>query len=194
MRFTVLAKLPAVARARTTFDDASHVLSANAPGLAPISAPLAEEKGRDAFAAWLADFLGASVRGPLRVLPAPAPHRFYDDAAGFISLINLASVRDLEEKLQRPVDPLRFRGNLYVSDWPAWSELEAKQVEIGGLRAEVFKPIRRCVATHVDPQTGIADIDLVPSLMSLYGHPFCGIYLRVEAGAVLRSGDTARLI
>ncbi|MEJ0022282.1 MAG: MOSC N-terminal beta barrel domain-containing protein, partial [Alphaproteobacteria bacterium] len=194
MRFTVLAKLPEVALARTTFDDSTHVLRATAPGRAPISAPLAEEAGRNAFAAWLADFLGPAVRGPLRVLPAPSPHRFYDDEAGFISVINLASVRDLAAQLDRPVDPLRFRANLYVNDWPAWAELEATEVKIGGLHGDVIKPIRRCVATHVDPQTGVADIDLVPSLMRLYGHPFCGVYVRTENGGSLRPGDAARLI
>jgi uncharacterized protein YcbX len=72
--------------------------------------------------------------------------------------------------------------------------MEAAQVEIGDLRGEVIKPIRRCVATHVDPRTGVKDIDLVPSLMHFYGHPFCGLYLRAETGASLRPGDAARLI
>jgi uncharacterized protein YcbX len=193
-RFTVLAKLPTVALARTKFDDATRVLSATAPERPPISASLDEEQGRATFAAWLASFFGEAVRGPLRVLPAPAPHRFYDDASGLVSIINLASVRDLAEKLQRPVDPLRFRANLYVSDWPAWAEMDANQIEVGALRGAIVKPIRRCVATHVDPQTGVADIDLVPGLMRFYGHAFCGVYLRTESNASLRPGDPARLI
>lgn len=190
-RFTVLAKIPAVARVRTRFEDRGHVLHAEAEGHAPIAAPLEDEAGRASFASWLTNYLGDSIRGPLRVLPAPGAHRFYDDELGHVSLINLASVRDLAARLGRPVDPLRFRGNLYVEGWPAWVEMEAKRVTLDAIETEVFKPIRRCVATHVDPATGVADIDVVGGLMANYGHPFCGLYLRVTRGGVLSAGEPA---
>ena len=57
---------------------------------------LSEEAERQRFATWLTDVLRAHVNGPLRVLPAPGAHRFYDHPRGLISLINLESVRDIE--------------------------------------------------------------------------------------------------
>ena len=195
-RFTVLARIPRVALVRTAYEEASGVLTVTAEGCASFAGDLQGEAGRTAFAAWLTDFLGPEeVNGPLKVLCAP-PHRFTDDIRGFVSVINLASVRDLEEKLGKTLDPLRFRGNIQVEGWPAWSELEfapGAEVRLGGVRAAVHKPITRCIATHVDPLTGERDIDLIPALRDLYGHLYCGIYLNVTGGGRVQDGDPAEL-
>jgi len=192
-KFTVLAKIPAVARVRTRFDDASQTFHAEAPDAAPIAARLDTNEGRDAFAAWLTDVLRDDIRGPLRVLPAPGGHRFFDHPQGLVSLINLASVRDIERRIGRHVDPLRFRANIYVSGWPAWSELETENRTLtsGDTRMRVFKPITRCAATHVDPDTGARDIEMVETLHREYGHLLCGLYLHVEQGGELKVGDAA---
>src|SRR5580704_8009618 len=52
-KFTVLAKIAEVARARTAYDDATGVLSASAEGRPAIRARLTDLAGREAFAAWL---------------------------------------------------------------------------------------------------------------------------------------------
>ncbi len=190
MKFTVLAKIPAVARVRTRFDDATGIFHAEAPNAAPLAADLSTEADRTRFAAWLSGVLGDDVRGPLRVLPAPGAHRFYDHPQGFVSLINLESVRDIERRIGRPVDPLRFRANIYVSGWPAWSELEVENrtVTLGQARARVFKTITRCAATHVDPDLGVRDIDMVETLRREYGHVLCGLYLHVDQPGALTLG------
>ena len=194
-KFTVLAKIAAVARVRTHFDEATGVLEARFDGMAPIRARLQEAAGREAFAAWLTQALGEEAQGPLKVLAAPGAHRFTDDVQGFVSIINLASVRDLEQRTGRPVDPRRFRANLYVEGWPAWSENEAPggRVRLGEARATVVKPIVRCVATHVDPDSGERDMDIVRALFETYGHRFCGLYVRVEQGGRVQLGDEAAL-
>jgi len=180
-KFTVLAKIPAVARIRTAYDEASGVLTASLDDKPPVRAKLTQDEGRQTFAAWLTDALGDEARGPLKVLEAPAAHRFMDDVGGFVSVVNLASVRDFEARIGQVVDPRRFRANLYVEGWPAWVENEAPgaKIRLGAAEAEVFKPIVRCMATHVDPETGERDIDLVGSLYRTYGHTFCGVYLSV---------------
>jgi uncharacterized protein YcbX len=195
-RFTVLARIPKVALARTAYDEASGVFSITAEGHPPFSGDLRGEEGRSALAAWLTAFLDADdLNGPLQVLTAP-PHRFTDDVKGFVSIVNLASVRDLEDKLGRPVDPLRFRANLYLDGGPAWSELDLQPgaaVTIGQARAAVHKPITRCVATHVDPKTGERDIDMVQALRALYDHLYCGVYLNVTVGGRVQTGDPVEL-
>ena len=54
-----------------------------------------------------------------------------------LHLVNLASVRALEEKLGRAVDPLRFRPNIVIDGAPAWSELEweTAEVRLPGIRS-----------------------------------------------------------
>jgi uncharacterized protein YcbX len=61
-----------------------------------------------------------SLRGP-PLVSAPG-HSFSDLAAKCLHFVNLASVRELERAVGRPVDPLRFRANVYVDKVPAWDE------------------------------------------------------------------------
>lgn len=192
-KFAVLAHIAEVAKARTAYDEAGGVLHAAADGQPPFSARLTEEAGREAFAAWLTALLGEAARGPLKVLAAPGEHRFMDHPKGHVSIINLASVRDLEARIGRPVDPLRFRANLYVEGWPAWAEngWEDRELMLGWARAKVFKPIVRCAATHVDPATAERDMEIVKALFDNYGHMNCGIYVHVTHGGLVAPGDAA---
>lgn len=196
-RFAVLAPIPAVARVRTRYDAATAGLEASAPGAEPFHASLGEAAGRDAFAAWLAPVLDAADpearRGPLKVVGAPG-WRFFDDQKGPVSLLNLASVRDLETRMGAALDPERFRANLWVEGWPAWAELAlpaGAAVHVGGAVLEMVKPIRRCTATHVDPATGVRDREVVAALQAGYGHAFCGVYLRVTGDGRVATGDSA---
>ena len=74
------------------------------------------------------------LRGPPRILSAPG-HSFSDMEAKVLHLVNLASVRALEEELGRPVDPLRFRPNIVIDGAPAWSELDWAEGGIAVCRA-----------------------------------------------------------
>ena len=194
-RFTALAHVAAVARARTAYDEATGVLTAEADGREPYLGRLTDPAGRAAFAAWLTGFLQAAepdaVRGPLRVVGAPG-HSFTDDPRGQVSLLNLQTVRELSAAVGAPLDPERFRCNLHVDGWPAWRELEPAEgtpVRVGGVSLRMLKPIRRCTATHVDPATGVRDLDVLSALRTNYGHLFCGAYLTVERGGRAAAGD-----
>lgn len=190
MKFTVLAKIPAVARARTAYDEATGVFSARAEGCPDFAGDLRTDAGKAGFEAWLADLLGDEAQGPLKVIEGPGAHRFMDSKSGFVSIVNLASVRDLGQRLDRTLDPLRFRANLYVEGWPAWVENDwtGRTLTVGGATAEVLKPIVRCAATHVDPATAERDVELVKALFDHYGHMLCGIYLNVTGGGEVVEG------
>ena len=194
-RFTVLAKIAAVARARTAYDEASGVLVARADGQSDFCGALDDERGRDGFAAWLTTLLRDDAAGTLKVVQAPG-HRFTDHPSGFVSILNLASVRDFEGKVGRRLDPLRFRANLHVEGWPPWVETQAvgRRVRIGGALARVTSQIVRCAATHVDPTSAQRDFDLVPALFEAYGHRHCGVYVALETGAAVAVGDPIELL
>jgi uncharacterized protein YcbX len=129
------------------------------------------------------------------VIEGPGAHRFMDSRSGYVSIVNLASVRDLGQRLGMTLDPLRFRANLYVEGWPAWVENDwtGRTLSVGGATAEVLKPIVRCAATHVDPTTAERDVELVKALFDEYGHMFCGIYLNVTEGGEVAEGDGVSL-
>jgi uncharacterized protein YcbX len=191
-RFAVLAKIAAVARARTRLDDATGLFHASAEGQQPYVGKLSEPDARAAFAEWVSELLGEAARGPLRLIDGEG-HRFLDHPSGHVSIINLASVRDLEQRLGRSLDPLRFRANLYVDGWPAWVENDwtGRRIDLGEVETEMFKPIVRCAAPGVDPATAIRDMDIPAELFRLYGHPHCGIYVQVTKGGLVRVGDLA---
>jgi hypothetical protein len=192
--FAVLAKIAEVARARTAYDEASAVLHAEAEGLEAFSGCLNDAEGRDAFAGWLGELLGDAAAGPLKVIHAQG-HRFTDHPTGYVSVINLESLRDLATRIGRPVDPLRFRANLYVDGWPAWADLDlaGRELALGSARARVMKPIVRCAAIQVNPDTAERDIDLPAALFEANGNVNCGVYVEVVASGDVCEGDAAIL-
>jgi uncharacterized protein YcbX len=190
-RFTVLAQIARVAAARTRYDEAAGVLHATALGAPEIAVRLADPAGREALAAWLTDVLGEDAKGPLRVVAAPGAWRFTDHPLGQVSIVNLASVRDLGQRMGVEIDPLRFRANLYVEGWPAWAEngWTGREMMVGWAKAQVFKPIVRCAAPDVNPASAERDLEITKALFDNYGHLHCGIYVRVTAAGAVGLGD-----
>jgi uncharacterized protein YcbX len=193
-KFTVLAKIPAVARIITRYEDDIGVLRAKAGGREE-SFALKTQQGRAGFAAFVADMLGEDARGPLRVIEAPGDHRFMDHPEGAVSLVNHASLADLGARGGHTLEPLRFRANLYLEGWPAWSEmaLDTARLRIGGAVLQAFKPIVRCAATHVNPNSAQRDFDTVGALQQQHGHSFCGLYLTVVEGGDIAVGDAVEI-
>ena len=113
MRFLMLMRNERLATLRTRFDDASHTLTITHEGREAARGDLRTPDGRAAIEHFFAAFCADELRGPPKVLHAPG-HSFSDVAAKVVSIINLASVAELENDVGAPVDPLRFRGNLYV--------------------------------------------------------------------------------
>lgn len=194
-RFAVLAKIAQVAAARTVYDETNGVITASAAGHPDIEARLADDAGREAFPVWLTALLGPAAEGPLKVIEGPDRHRFTDHRLGQVSIVNLASVRDLGARIGHTLDPLRFRANLYVEGWPAWAENDwvGRTLTLGGVEAQVFKPIVRCAAVGVDPVSAQRDLDLVKALFDQLGHVWCGVYVHVVAAGILAVGDIAEV-
>ena len=192
MRFTVLARLPEIARVRTRWDETTDTLHVSSEGAPNLSVKLGDPEDDRRLEDWLTDFLGEAATAPLRLLGGGG-HRFMDDPAGAVSVLNLASVRDLSARLGVTVDPLRFRANVWVEGWPAWAENDwvGRDLALGEARLTAIKPIVRCVATHVGPETGTRDIDVLSALHDLYGHRWCGLYLSVGTSGALTVGDRA---
>ena len=192
IRFLELMRNARLAALRTSFDEDSHVLSIRYETREAARGDLRTPEGRAAIENFLAEYCADELRGPPRVLHAPG-HSFSDVAQQVVSIINLASVAELENAAGAAVDPLRFRGNLHVTGWPAWREFEllGTQIAIGPrARLKAVKRIVRCAATEVDPDTAIRDLPIPRVLMDNYGHADCGMYAEVIEGGEIRSGDT----
>jgi MOSC domain-containing protein len=190
-RFLMLMKNERLARLDARFDDAAQVLVIRENGTEVARGDLRTPAGCAAIEGFFARFCGDELRGFPKVLAAPG-HSFSDVAKKVVSVINLASVGAIESFVGRPVDPLRFRGNLYVEGWPAWGEFDllGQEIAIGAqARARVVKRIVRCAATNVEPGTGVRDLDIPPTLLRTLGHADCGIYAEVTVGGAIATGD-----
>ncbi len=188
-RYLMLMRNEQLARLRTRFDQASHTLVVEAQGREAARGDLRTPEGRAAIERFFAVFCADELRGAPKVLHAPG-FSFSDVARKVVSIINLASVAAVEGAVGRPVHPLRFRGNVYVTGWPAWHEFDlvGQEIEVGKrARLKIIKPIVRCAATNVDPDTGMRDLSIPETLLRSFGHADCGVY-----GEVVEAGDIAR--
>lgn len=189
-RFLMLMKNERLAALRTDYEEASHTLTIRRDGEVAAQGDLRTEDGRAAIERFFATYCADELRGPPKVLYGDG-HSFSDVARKVVSIINLASVAALETVIGQPVDPLRFRANIYVAGWPAWHEFDliGQEIVCGGARLKGVKRIVRCAATNVDPQTGIRDLTIPPTLMREFGHMDCGIYAEVVEGGEIAPGD-----
>jgi uncharacterized protein YcbX len=194
-RFLMLMRNERLAALRTGFDQTTHTLAVSVDGQETARGDLRTPEGRAAIERFFAAFCADELRGPPRVLHAEG-HSFSDVARKVVSIINLASLAELETIVGAPVNPLRFRANLYVQGWPAWSELDlvGREIAVGkSARLKVVKRIVRCAATNVDPDTGVRDLAIPDTLMRNLGHTDCGIYAEVIAGGTIAAGDEVKL-
>lgn len=189
-RYLMLMRNESLARLATHYDDATHTLVIRQDGEEAARGDLNTDDGRAAIEAFFARYCVGELRGRPKVLRADG-FSFSDVAKKVVSIINLASVAELDMLAGRRIDPLRFRGNLHVSGWPAWAEFDlvGREIVIGGARLKVVDRIVRCAATSVDPATGIRDIDLPKLLARQLGHMDCGVYAEVRTGGRIAPGD-----
>jgi uncharacterized protein YcbX len=194
-RFLMLMRDERLAALRTHYDDDSRVLTIRVNEEEALRADLGTLEGRAATESYFAANFADELKGPPKVLVGNG-HSFSDVAKKVVSIINLGSVAAIEEMVGQPVHPLRFRANLYVRGWPAWSELDLldRTLAIGDVRLKVVKRIVRCAATNVDPDTAARDLNIPQTLMRTLGHCDCGIYAEVVTGGTIATGDKIEAI
>jgi MOSC domain-containing protein len=195
--FVMLMRDEKLARLKTSFDPASGELRIEEGGRVAVQGRLDEPEGGRRICDFLGDFLGPSVERPLRVVAAPG-HAFADSrkkpgatADQYVSLINRASIAALAAAVGAPVDPIRFRANIYFDGVPAWDELGwlDRVILLGTARLRVIAAITRCAATEVNPATAVRDLDIPGALQRHFGHNLMGVYAEVVEGGDIATGD-----
>lgn len=189
--FLMLARNERLARLRSQFDDATGILTIQRDGKTVASANITDHAGRTVIEQFFAAYMAEESRGAPRLVEAPG-HMFSDTAAKVVSIIGLESVRDVERVVRAPVDPRRFRANIYVGGGRAWQEFDwpGREIRIGGTRLKVTKKIDRCAATNVDPESGQRDLNIPLALQRGFQHIEVGVYAEVLDGGPIAIGDT----
>jgi uncharacterized protein YcbX len=188
--FLILARHERLALLDAQFEEASSVLTLSRGGRQLARGRLDEPLGRTLLEQFFAAFMASELRGPPRIVEA-REGGFTDKLEGWISLVNLASVRDLERVVRAPVDPRRFRANLYIDGVEPWRELDwlGSEITIGSARFRVAQRIARCAATNVDPVTAERNLNIPLALSEGIGHADLGIYLEALAESRIEVGD-----
>ncbi|WP_424952529.1 MOSC domain-containing protein [Deinococcus sp.] len=164
MRLTEISLLPET--------DTEHVFVVEAPGMPPLKVPRRpqgerlsthvwddETSGRvvsPAVSAWFSDFLNTAcdlLHMPDDDARAQRGKPFssllsYVDGNPF-HLVTLASVADLNTRLERPVTALNFRPNLVVSGGHPYAEDFWRLIGVGPLRFQVVESCARCGVLNV---------------------------------------------
>lgn len=195
--FFMLMRDEKLAQLHTRFDEHTGIFTIVRSGELLLNARITDAVGRQAIETFFADFLPAHPGGHPKLVEAPG-HSFSDakqrpnsTTDKYISIVNLASVREVERAARVSVDPIRFRANIYFSGAAPWSELTwtGSELIIGKARLRVVSPITRCPATSVNPATAERDLDVPRLLLSEFGHNHMGIYAEVLQGGVVETND-----
>ena len=113
-------------------------------------------------------------------------HPFYDTSISnksvfrnSISLLNINSIQDFENKIDKKIQTSIFRGNLYFDGIEAWKERSwiGKKLKINNITFKVEKNIPRCVAINLQPKSDDNSFNLLKILKQTYNHFDMGIYL-----------------
>jgi uncharacterized protein YcbX len=142
---------------------------------------------------WLRPLWPENRPEPARVIAVPG-QAMTDQDQPLVSINSLSSLADLSARMGRDLSIHRWRGNIWVTGWKPWAELDliGREIGIGTARLRVAEPIGRCRATGANPETGQQDADTMGALESLYGHTDFGVFARVVEGGTVALGNEVR--
>ncbi len=187
-KFLMLMKNEKLAALKTHYEEHSGIFTIEYQE-ETVRGELSTAAGRQTIEDFLQHYLNTEIEGQARIVEASG-HMFSDVAAKVLSFINLASLRELEKAVGAPLDPLRFRANVYIDGLPAWAEFDWQHIQMGAVQLQSLKPIARCAATNVNPHTAQRDQSVPQALLRTYGHRNLGMYMQVQIGGELRVGMT----
>lgn len=146
-----------------------------------------------ALTTWIAPLWPDSRPAPARVVSAGTDQALTDQERPLVSILSLASLRDMSDRLGQALSIHRLRGNLWIDDLPPWAEFDwvGQTISIGAARFEIVEPIERCLAINGSPETGTADAQFFEGLDREFGHSDFGVFARVTQGGTVALGDRA---
>ena len=184
-----------LATLQTEYATDTGVLTIHRDGKQVARGQITTPLGKDLINQFLVAFLAKEGLGHTRIVEG-GDVVLTDVPEPYVSIINRATVRDVERVARRPVDPIRFRGNIVIDGGGAWEETDwiGKTIQVGEAQIRVAEPIGRCAATMVNPDTAERDLNIPKVLMSGFDHTNCGVYGTVEIGGKVRPGDAVTVL
>lgn len=194
--FVTLMRHERLAALSVCYDSATHILTVHRSGRKVAQGIINTPIGRAMIEAFFRAYLKNELVAPVRLIGSEDGAMLSDLPEPGLSIIGLATLRDLERVVGRQLDPLRFRANVYIDGTEPWEEFSwiDRDVDIGSARVHVTERIERCAATNVEPGSGARDLNIPRSLMGGFGHADCGVFAQVVTAGTITSGSPITLV
>ena len=175
-----------------TLDEASEAVTLRHPNRPDLTVQPDTDSAR--LIHWVRPLVDADRAQPTQVYRLDG-RSFTDTPYPSISLCNHASLGALEQLTGTPVQPERWRANIWFEGATAWDEFDwvGRQMRIGTVRLKVEDRIRRCLATTVNTDTGVRDVDTLKAL-NMLDHQDFGIYASIIETGEVACGDQLELV
>ncbi|MCR9149451.1 MAG: MOSC domain-containing protein [Rhodobacteraceae bacterium] len=188
------AKSPALMAITARLDEGARRVTLAHPDRGDITLAPDDPADLPGFLDWVRPLCAPDRPSPARIVSAG--RGMTDSPYESVSILGLASLRALGQRLGRPLSPDRFRGNLWIENAAPFEEFDwvGREIAVGAARLKVVEPITRCTATEANPDTGRRDAPVLAALEDGYGHQEFGVYAEVVAGGEIAPGDAVRLV
>ena len=188
------AKSPELMAIRAVVDEAAGTVTLSHPRRAPITVDPDDPADAARLVAWVTPLADPRRAAPAFVVRAGVG--MTDSPFPSISILNRASLAALGARLGMDLAMERFRGNVWIDGLAPFAEFDlvGREIRVGGAVLAVREPITRCLATAVDPETGVRDADTLGGLEAGWGHRDFGVYAEVVAGGPVAAGDAVAVL
>lgn len=191
VNFSRGSKAPGLMAIDARLDERTGRVSLTHPGREPVEFDPDDPADAARFLAWVTPLCPTDRALPARLYRVPG-RGMTDTDYPSVSLINLASHRQIAARVGRALSPKRWRANFVLDGLAPWEEFTwiGRRLRLGEAEIEVRERITRCLATAASPRTGIRDADTLGTLEKGWGHRDFGVYAVVARGGTVRPGDT----
>ncbi|MEO0370154.1 MAG: MOSC N-terminal beta barrel domain-containing protein [Pseudomonadota bacterium] len=192
-KFTRASAVPSVQGINAQVDEAGGRLTLSHPALDDLT--FNPDREPEAFLAWVRQIMPAEKPQSVRLVRAAA-QGMTDTNYPSVSLINLASHAAVAQLTDPDLSVQRWRCNVHLDGLEAWAEFDwvGKTIRAGEVELHIEEPIERCKVPAANPETGLADTDILGALMRGFGHVNFGVSAVVTKTGSLGIGDRVELI
>lgn len=189
VNFARAAKAPQLMAISSALDEASGAVTLRHPARGEITFRPDDPADLPRFLDWVRPLNPPERAQPARIVSAG--RGMTDSDFPSVSILSLASLRDLSARMGQDLAAERFRGNLWLDGAAPWAEAGwvGQDIRIGAAVLKIEARIARCSATTVDPQSGVSDADTLKALEGNFGHQDFGVYGVVIQGGGVAVGD-----
>ena len=121
---------------------------------------------------------------------------YSDQETALISLVSTASLEAFAKASGTQPDNRRFRINIVISGVAAFqeSELIGQDIQCGEAILAIKKPVGRCAAINVEPDTALRGPDHLAMMRTHFGHSDLGIFAEIKHSGQIKTGSHITLL